>query len=362
MSESNEEINQAPLIGTVIRKAREKKNVSVKIVAQHTKISSTNLEALEANDFSKLPNQAYVRGYVKSCSKLLGLNEGECLDILEANYEALEKPQRVLQKIEEKKEQESKENNQLIIKMLSVVAVVIIFVALITSNDDSKKNAPAENENITIIEEDKVEESIQETITPVVLSKTTPLKAEEAPVAVATPVATPEPTPEATPTPKVVEKKKEEKKDEDKEKKEIELRQISGKLYGFDSKATSDQLEEWLPSNFKAPVVDGKQNVFIHAIDGDTWLTYQVDGGEIKKFVLKKDQKLFVSGEEVLFFLGNYNVAKIFLNNKLLDISSRSGVKSLVFPQEKASEHYYPLFIYKDDGSVVNSKTYKSQL
>lgn len=362
MSESNEEMNQAPLIGTVIRKAREKKNVSVKIVARHTKISSTNLEALEANDFSKLPNQAYVRGYVKSCSKLLGLNESECLHILEANYDALEKPQRVLQKIEEKKEQESKENNQLIIKMLGVVAVVIIFVALITSNDDNKKNAPAKNENMTIIEEDKVEESVQETITPVVLSKTTPLKAEEAPVAVATPVATPLPTPEPTATPKVVEKKKEDKKDDDKEKKEVELRQISGKLYGFDSKATNDQLEEWLPSNFKATVVDGKQNVFIHAIDGDTWLTYQVDGGEIKKFVLKKDQKLFVTGEEVLFFLGNYNVAKIFLNNKLLDITSRSGVKSLVFPQEKASEHYYPLFIYKDDGSVVNSKTYKSQL
>ncbi len=358
MSESNEEMQPTPLIGTVIRSAREKKNVSVKIVSQHTKISSTNLEALEANDFSKLPNQAYVRGYVKSCSKLLGLNESECLSILEANYDALEKPQRVLQKIEEKKEQESKENNQLIVKMLGVVAVVVIFVALITSNDGNENSAKNRVDEVTTADEDMIEETKTETITPVVLSKTTPLKLEETPVAIVTPVATPEPTPEPTPTPKVVEKKKE----DDKEKKEIELRQISGKLYGFDSKATSDELEEWLPSNFKAPLDDGKQNVFIHAISGDTWLTYQVDGGEIKKFVLKKDQKLFVTGEEVLFFLGNYNVAKIFLNNKLLEITSRSGVKSLVFPQEKASEHYYPLFIYKDDGSVLNSKTYKSQL
>lgn len=358
MSESNEEMQITPLIGTIIRNAREKKNVSVKIVSQHTKISSTNLEALEANDFSKLPNQAYVRGYVKSCSKLLGLNENECLTILEANYDALEKPQRVLQKIEEKKEQESKENNQLIIKMLGVVSVVVIFVALITSNDGNDNTAKNLKKDVSVAEEEKIEEAKDETITPEVLSKTTPLKAEETPVVIATPVPTPEPTPEATPTPKVVEKKK----DGEEKKKEIELRQINGKLYGFDSKASSDELEEWLPSNFKAPVVDGKQNVFIHAINGDTWLTYQVDGGEIKKFVLKKDQKLFVTGEEVLFFLGNYNVAKIFLNNKLLDITSRSGVKSLVFPQEKASEHYYPLFIYKDDGSVVNSKTYKSQL
>lgn len=358
--ESNEEIEQTPLIGAIIRKAREKKNVSVKIVAQHTKISSTNLEALEANDFSKLPNQAYVRGYVKSCSKLLGLNESHCLDVLQANYEALEKPKRVLQKIEEKKEQESKENNQLIIKMLGVVAVVIIFVVLITSNDKDKNsntNQDKIDEAIAAKQESEViqQQEEQEPITPLVLSKTTPLKAEQTPVVVATPEATPQPTPEPTATPKVVEKETEEKE-------EIDLRPISGTLYGFDTTATNDQLEEWLPSNFKAPLVKGKQNVFINAIEGDTWLTYQVDGGEIKKFILKKDQKLFVSGDEVLFFLGNYNVAKIFLNNRLLSISSRSGVKSLVFPQEKASEHFYPLFIYKDDGSVVNSKTYKSQL
>tara|TARA_R100000656_G_scaffold112197_1_gene84303 strand:+ start:1731 stop:2813 length:1083 start_codon:yes stop_codon:yes gene_type:complete len=357
MSEQNEVQETGLLIGDVIRKAREKKNVSLKIIAQHTKISSTNLEALEANDFSKLPNKAYVKGYVKSCSKLLGLNEDETLAILQANYDAMEKPTRVKEQIRVEKVKEEHENNQLIFKMIGVVAVVIIFVVMISGGDSEKKSVKEE----PVVEATAVPEDSQ-VVTPVVLSDDTPLRVEVTPavVATATPAPTPEPTPIATPTPKVVEKKKEEKKEDDKEDK-IELRQIGGTLYTFDKTATQDQIDEWLPVRFRAEVVDGKQNVFISAIDGDTWLTYQTDGGEIKKFILKQGQKLFVDGEEVLLFLGNFNVTKIFLNNKLLSITSRSGVKSLVFPQEKAKEHFYPLFIYHDDGTVENSKTYNAK-
>tara|TARA_R110000868_G_scaffold229901_2_gene483029 strand:- start:1073 stop:2155 length:1083 start_codon:yes stop_codon:yes gene_type:complete len=357
MSDQNEVQETGPLIGDVIRKAREKKNVSVKIVAQHTKISSTNLEALEANDFSKLPNKAYVKGYVKSCAKLLGMNEAETLAILHANYDALEKPTRVKEQIRVEKVKEEQENNQLIFKMIGVVAVVVVFVVLISGGDDDKKNLKPK----TVVEATPVAEDPQ-VVTPVVLSDNTPLKLEATPIATPTPAPTPEPTPIATPTPKVVEKKKEEEtKKEDKKDNEVELRPINGTLYTFDKTATKDQIDEWLPVRFRAEVVDGKQNVFISAVDGDTWLTYQTDGGEIKKFVLKQGQKLFVDGEEVLLFLGNFNVTKIFLNNKLLSITSRSGVKSLVFPQEKAKEHFYPLFIYHDNGTVENSKTYNAR-
>tara|TARA_R110000868_G_scaffold183422_2_gene424705 strand:- start:1073 stop:2158 length:1086 start_codon:yes stop_codon:yes gene_type:complete len=358
MSEQNEVQETGPLIGDVIRKAREKKNVSVKIVAQHTKISSTNLEALEANDFSKLPNKAYVKGYVKSCSKLLGLDEKETLSILQSNYDAMERPTRVKEQIRVEKVKEEQENNQLIFKMIGVVAIVIIFVVMISGGDSEKKSVKSE----PVVEATPIAEDPQ-VVTPVVLSDDTPLRVEVTPAAIATatPAPTPEPTPMATPTPKVVEKKKDEKKDEEESKDKIELRPIGGTLYTFDKTATQDQIDEWLPVRFRAEVVDGKQNVFISAIDGDTWLTYQTDGGEIKKFVLKQGQKLFVDGEEVLLFLGNFNVTKIFLNNKLLSITSRSGVKSLVFPQEKAKEHFYPLFIYHDDGTVENSKTYNAK-
>lgn len=354
--EHNDEQTQGPLIGTVIRKAREQRNVSVKIVAQHTKISSTNLEALEANDFSKLPNKAYVKGYVKSCAKLLALDTEECLRILQENYDTLNYSSRVQAKIKEEKVKEEQENSQLIFKMIGVVAIVLIFVMLI-SDSDKKTDKTTEKIDQTETTEEEVaaaedkKDSKSQVITPLVLSNDTPLKAEATP----TPAPTPEPTPVATPTPKVADA------DKDKKKEEIDLRPIRGTLYGFDESITPEQFDEWMPSNFRAEIVEGKQNVFISAFKGDTWLTYQVDGGEIKKFILKEGQKLFVQGEEVLLFLGNFNATKIFLNNRLLSVSSRSGVKSLVFPQEKASSHFYPLFIYKDDGSVLNSKTYNAK-
>lgn len=361
-TESNEQ-QASPLIGDVIRKARESRNVSLKIIAQHTKISYTNLEALEASDFASLPNKAYVKGYVKSCAKLLGLNEDECLDILQANYDVLDKPNRIKEEKRQIKEKEAKESSELVLKMVGVVAAIVILVLVITNqkNNDQKDLTSNElsKEDKALAEEVKAEVEIS--VTPVVLSDTTPLKPEK----------TPAPTPTATPTPVVeqvvaapVEEKKtaddEEAKEEDK--KEVELRPITGTLYTINEKIDEDDLEEWLPSNFRAAAVDGKQNVFINATDGDTWLTYQSDDGDIKKFVLKQGQKLFITGEEILLFLGNYRVTKIFLNNKPIDIHSRSGVKSLVFPQEKSNEHFYPLFIYKDDGSVVNSKNYKASL
>lgn len=356
MSETQEERQEQQLIGDIIRQAREKKNVSVKIVAQHTKISSTNLEALEANDLASLPNKAYVKGYVKSCAKLLGLNEEQCLDILQSNYDSIEKPIRVKQQKQEEKVKQERENNELIFKMAGVIIVVIVVVVLLTRQDSN-----SDQQESKIVQETQTEQVEEvENITPVVLSDTTPLRPETTPTVIVTPevVATPEPTPVATATPQVV--KKDEKKEEEEENEEVTLRPIRGSLYGFDTEMSQDQINEWLPSNYRVSPSEGKQSVFINATDGDTWLTYQEDGGDIKKFVLKQGQKLLLNGEEVLLFLGNYRVTKIFLNNKPLAISSRSGVKSLVFPQENASEHFYPLFIYNDDGSVMNSKTYNA--
>ncbi len=356
MTELHNDSNETttPMIGDVIRAARTSRNVSLKIIAQHTKISYTNLEALEANNFASLPNKAYVKGYVKSCAKLLGLDEEECLNILQANYDILEKPQRLHEQKQQTKVKEAKENNELVFKMAGVVIVILILVTFI-SNQDGKDPSDESAQNAANVESEVTQDDVDLHVTPVVLSDSTPLRPEKTPQVVATPVATA--TPEVVQAQEVVEEK-----EEVETKEEIKLRPITGTLYNINTNMSEDDLEKWLPANFRAAAVEGKQNVFINAIDGDTWLTYQTDNGDIKKFILKKDQKLFITGDEILLFLGNYKVTRIFLNNQPLDIQSRSGVKSLVFPQSNAKDHFYPLFIYKDDGTVVNSKTYNASL
>lgn len=129
----------------------------------------------------------------------------------------------------------------------------------------------------------------------------------------------------------------------------------------MNNEATTEQLSEWLPSNYKNAVKEGTQNLFINAIDGDTWITYQSDDGPIKKFTLREGRKLMIRGQLIQIFFGNINATKVFLDNQLLDIPSNKGVKSVVFPQTKASEFKIPLFIYNKDGSVISSQNYSEE-
>ena len=98
--------------------------------------------------------------------------------------------------------------------------------------------------------------------------------------------------------------------------------------------------------------------MFINAVDGDTWITYKADDQKVKKFVLKQGRRILIRGEVIRLFMGNINVAKMFLNNRPLIVQSKTGVRSLVFPQEVSSNYKIPLFIYKKDGTVETSEEF----
>ena len=110
-----------------------------------------------------------------------------------------------------------------------------------------------------------------------------------------------------------------------------------------------------IPDKFQAALLKGKQNVFLKAVAGESWLTYRRDGGAIRQFLLEKDKSLMIRGDEILIFLGNVNALKIFLNNRPLQIKSQNRVKTLVFPQDKKSKYFIPLFVYDDEGKAISS-------
>jgi curved DNA-binding protein CbpA len=60
--------------GAFLRKVREYKNVSVERMAEMTRVSKTNIHAIENEDPTKLPADVYVRGYVYQYAKVLKLN------------------------------------------------------------------------------------------------------------------------------------------------------------------------------------------------------------------------------------------------------------------------------------------------
>jgi cytoskeletal protein RodZ len=151
-------------------------------------------------------------------------------------------------------------------------------------------------------------------------------------------------------------------KEEDKKKKEeVEFTDFQLPLYQYDTVDVDDIPEAELPKTYRQSVIKGKQNIFINALDGDTWITYKSDDQKVKKFVLKQGRRILIRGEVIRLFMGNINVAKMFLNNRPLIVQSKSGVRSLVFPQELSMNYKIPLFIYKKDGTVETSEDFLSR-
>ena len=89
-----------PHFGEELRKEREMRGISLKEIADSTKISKRFLEAIERNDLAALPAAVFTRGFVREYAKYLGLNAeemvsryGDFLRAHEAEQEAKEAAQ-----------------------------------------------------------------------------------------------------------------------------------------------------------------------------------------------------------------------------------------------------------------------------
>ena len=59
--------------GAAIKRIREARRISVEDLADYTRISRTYLQAVEDEDFNKIPAMVYVRGFIQQISKRLKL-------------------------------------------------------------------------------------------------------------------------------------------------------------------------------------------------------------------------------------------------------------------------------------------------
>src|SRR5574337_343930 len=66
-------------LGQYLRSAREAKGIDLHDAAQQTRISVNYLKALEEEDFSKLPGEVFVKGFLKNYARFLKLDELESL-------------------------------------------------------------------------------------------------------------------------------------------------------------------------------------------------------------------------------------------------------------------------------------------
>src|SRR5437773_10880777 len=66
-------------VGEYFKQVREAKGLTLEEVASKTRIHPEFLRALEEGNFSKLPDQVFAKGFVRSYARSLGLDEEDAM-------------------------------------------------------------------------------------------------------------------------------------------------------------------------------------------------------------------------------------------------------------------------------------------
>jgi cytoskeletal protein RodZ len=68
-----------PTVGTFLRQLREAKSLSVEEISRATRVPAQSVERIEADRFDELPGEVFVRGFLKSYARSLGVPPDEVL-------------------------------------------------------------------------------------------------------------------------------------------------------------------------------------------------------------------------------------------------------------------------------------------
>jgi len=69
--------------GKVLRKARERRSLSLAEVAERTRVPQGSLKLIEAGDIDDLPADVFVRGFIRSYARAVGITDDEPLGLFE---------------------------------------------------------------------------------------------------------------------------------------------------------------------------------------------------------------------------------------------------------------------------------------
>ena len=71
-------------LGEYLKKGREARNISLSDISDYTKISKIYLDGLENDDYTNMPAELYVKGYISSYASCIGIDEHEALKLYDS--------------------------------------------------------------------------------------------------------------------------------------------------------------------------------------------------------------------------------------------------------------------------------------
>lgn len=132
--------------GPHLRRAREKRGLSLQQVAATTKISARVLDALERNDISKLPGGIFSRSFVRAYSREVGLDPEETVERFINSFppEAEERaPVAAAQAVDAEGFESGRRAAMTLLQVLGISVLVILAVAMYRSMRTAPQAPPA---------------------------------------------------------------------------------------------------------------------------------------------------------------------------------------------------------------------------
>lgn len=309
-------------LGNYLRQAREAKGISIEQVASSTKINVKLLHALESDSYDKLPAKPFVRGFISSYAKFLGIEPREVVSrfdqFLDSKTQDKATKANELPHIFVDKDSQRDSSKTWLTLVMGVFIVLGIIAAVVVKplrqkHSRKMKDSPTQQELVTVSPPNAEAQPpvVAATATPIATPTTQPTATPApSPKATATPVPTPKatptpaPSPKATPTPAPTAKP-------------------------AASPAPSPTASAAAAS---IPYNEVKQLIVVRAIE-DSWIKYQSDNFPIKQYTLRTGQKIFIRARESIRFR-SFNPKAIEISTNGKDFKKLDDTaKTLVFPQ-----------------------------
>ncbi len=277
-------------LGAYLKKTRELHGISIEELASSTKINISVLAALESDNFQKLPAPIFVKGFIKSYLKYLGVDPKEAILFYELLMSPTRKPDTKIDELSDRdgvkiNKYKVKLSTRVVISALSVVIIVLSLVVynLYTKTGKSNKEVVSGDQMVLKMSEQKPVAVVVPTPTP------TP------PVVVVAPAQAPAPAPAPVIAP---------------------------------TTATAPT-----PAPVVKPAIVFTQKVTITAT-ADLWVKVKIDDGRPFDFLLRTGGvKKLEATKEIKVLLGDASAAAIEYNGESMKRLGEKGfMRSLVFP------------------------------
>ncbi|MBH0176760.1 MAG: helix-turn-helix domain-containing protein [Nitrospira sp.] len=133
-------------VGEFFRQVRETKGLTVDEVSSKTRIRSDFVKALEDGNFSKLPDQVFARGFVRSYARSLGLDEEDAIQRFAKSagtfYEKQDERERL--KVRQAEEERKRQSNRKAVAVVIGIAVLTLIFLLSREQSTVLKRAEPE--------------------------------------------------------------------------------------------------------------------------------------------------------------------------------------------------------------------------